>query len=628
MNLIHPAGSSLSMLLRDQASARPDAVAILAPGRPALTYAGLLTQVEQIACALRSHDVAPSARVAIVLPNGPEMATAFLGVAACAICVPLNPNGRAADYRSSLAQVRAQAVVLHQSESGPARVVAREMGLVVLEVESDARQPAGRFRIGPATGLHVGRPRTAGPPDIALILSTSGTTALPKIVPISQACLVSWAREVVRTFALSPADCCLNVMPLFHITALVGNVVATLASGGSVVCAPGLDGEAFFDWIAQYRPTWLSAVPTMHQWLIAHGALYRQKAPKHRFRFVRSSAAPLAPATFHRLEALLGAPVIESYGMTERTPIAINPMPPGLRKPGSVGLPAGVEIALLDDAGWPAPAGAAGEIALRGQGVISAYENDPDASAHALVGGWFRTGDLGRFDADGYLYITGRSKEIVNRGGEKVSPREVDDALLEHPAVAQAASFAIAHPTLGEELAAAVVLRNGALAEESALRGFLLERLAAYKVPSRIVFVDALPVSGSGKVRRSELREKFDRLLAKDFVDATTDTQRSLEAIFRDVLGCAPIGLHDSFFNLGGDSLSGARVVARVYRRHGVALDVAALFRHPSVAELARAVDAARRVGEAQADELAAEIAQLDDDEVARLLTNEGVAAR
>ena len=617
----------MSALLRDQASERPDAVAILAPGRPALTYADLWTQVEQVACALRSHEVAPSARVAIVLPNGPEMATAVLGVAASATCVPLNPTGRAADYRSSLAQVRAQAVMLHQNESGPARVVAREMGLAVLEVESDARQPAGRFRIGPATGQHGGPPHTAGPHGVALILSTSGTTALPKIVPISQACLVMWAREIVRTFALSPADRCLNVMPLFHITALVGNVVATLASGGSVVCAPGLDSEGFFDWIAQYRPTWHSAVPTMHQWLIAHGALYRQKAPEHRFRFVRSSAAPLAPATFRSLEALLGAPVIESYGMTERTPITINPMPPGVRKPGSVGRPAGVEITLLDDSGRPAPAGAAGEIAIRGASVIGGYENDPAASAHAFVGGWFRTGDLGRFDEDGYLFITGRSTEIVNRGGEKISPREVDDALLEHPAVAQAAAFATAHPTLGDELAAAVVLRDGALAEESALRGFLLERLAAYKVPSRIVFVDALPVSGTGKVRRSELRERFDKLLAKDFVVATTDRQRSLEAIFRDVLGCAPIGLHDSFFSLGGDSLSGARVMARVYQLHGVALGVATLFRHPSIAELSQAVDAARLAAGAQPDELAAQIAQLDDDEVARLLANEDVAA-
>lgn len=626
--LLEDPDCTVSMLLHEQAIRQPDAVALLAPGRLPLTYADLWSQVQHVTSVLRSHGVTPSVRVAVMLPNGPEMAAAFLGVAACVTCVPLNPGYQAAEFRVGLEDVGAGLVIVRKGERGPLRNVSQDMGLTVLEIEADATLAAGQFRMG--FGLSdVTEPRSLSQShDVALLLRTSGTTGRPKIVPISHASLLASVRCIVHHFALSSADRCLNVRTLFHVNGLLGNVLATVASGGSVVCTAGLDGDAFFDWVAQYKPTWYSAVPTMYQWVIAHGALYRQRAPDHRFRFLRSGASPLSPATLRSLEELLGAPVIETYGMTERTPIAINPLPPGLRKPGSVGLPAGVEIALLDEAGGCVPAGAAGEIAIKGPGVIERYENNPDANASAFIDGWFRTGDQGRFDEDGYLFITGRLKEIVNRGGQKISPRDIDEALLEHPAVAQVAAFGVPHPTLGEELAAAVVLRDGSTVEECGLRSFLFERLAQFKVPSTIIFVDALPLGATGKVQRADLCEKLGSLIAKDFVSPRTDTQRSLESIFREVLACGPLGLHDSFFTLGGDSLTGVRAMARINEQHGVALAVPMLFRHPTIAELAVEVDAAKALSIEWSDELAAEIAQMSDEEVTRLLERENASSQ
>ena len=459
-----------------------------------------------------------------------------------------------------------------------------------------------------------------------MILPTSGTTARPKIVPLTQSNLGASARKIAEHLALQPTDRCLNVMPLFHIHGLVGALLATVAGGGSIVCTRGFEDRTFFDWVSQFEPTWYTAVPTIHQSVVANGVLYRQRAPRHQFRFVRSSSSALPPKTFESLQSLIGAPVVEAYGMTEAShQMASNPLS-GKRKPGSVGLPVGVEIALMDDAGHLLAAGATGEIVIRGSGVTAGYENNPEANAKAFIDGWFRTGDQGRFDDEGYLYISGRLKEIVNREGEKVSPREIDEALLEHPDVAQAVAFAVPHPTLGEDLAAAVVLRPGAKADEPGLRSFLFARLADFKVPSGIVFTDAIPKAATGKVQRTSLYEKIGHLLTKAFVEPTTDTERSLASIFRGVLDCEPVGVHDNFFALGGDSLKAAQVMARIRMQHGAELPVPVLFNHPTISELAVEIDAAIVAADDWSAELAAEIEQMSDEKVARLLAEEEAA--
>ena len=619
---------TLAALLREQSIRQPDAPALLAPGRPALSFAGLSQQVAELAAALQSIGVTPSTRVAVILPNGPEMASVFLGAAACSVCAPLNPGYQAAELRFYLQDLRAQVVIVSAGERGPVIDVARELGLSVLEIATDASLPAGQFRVAlPQVARIAAPPQWPGAPDTALILHTSGTTARPKIVPLSQANLVASARNIARHLELQPNDRCLNVMPLFHIHGLVGALLASVAGGASIVCAPGFDDQAFFRWTAQFAPTWYTAVPTIHQAVVANAALYREQAPTHRFRFVRSSSAPLPPKVFERLHELTGAAVIEAYGMTEAShQMASNPLPPAARKPGSVGIPAGADVAIMDAAGQLLPRGRTGEIVIRGPGVTAGYENNPQANAESFTDGWFRTGDQGSFDADGYLIISGRLKEIVNRGGDKISPREIDEALLEHPDIAQAVAFAVPHATLGEDLAAAVVLRHGAVADEEELRSFLFERIAEFKVPSAIVFVDAIPKGATGKVQRTSLHAKLGHLLASAFVSPRTELERSLEAIFGEVLGCGTVGVHDNFFVLGGDSLKGTQVIARINARHLVALPIPVLFRHPTIAALALEVGAALADSASASNQLAAEIAALSDEEVALLLAEEDVA--
>ncbi len=628
MKPLAPYPATIASLLAHQALRQPAAIALLAPGREPLCYADLHDDVRRIGSQLRSLGVAAGARVAVALPNGPEMASACLALAANATCVPLNPASPAAEFRFCLQDTRAQWVLLRQSEAGPVRDVVRELGLAVAEIRVDPAAPAGRFEL---VGQRAREPESAAPcapHDTALLLHTSGTTARPKLVPLSQANLMASAQQIAAHLALAPADRCLNVMPLFHIHGLVGALLASLAGGASVVCTPGFDEREVFDWIARFDPSWTSVVPTMLQALLARGDAYRHSAPNHRFRFVRSASAALPAALLPRLEALLRAPVVEAYGMTEAAhQMASNPVAPQCQTAGSVGVSAGAEIVIMDKAGTHQPAGQAGEIAVRGPGVMRGYENNPAANAEAFHQGWFRTGDLGHLDAQGRLFISGRLKEVINRGGEKIAPREVDNALLEHPEVAHAVAFGLPHPSLGEDLAAAVVRRAGSALDEAALRAFLLTRLAAHKVPSQIVFVHSIPAGASGKVRRDTLCQVLGAALVRAFVAPRTARERAVEQAMREVLQGPPIGLHDNFFAIGGDSLRGARVMARINRQFGLDLPATDLFRHPSVAALVATMQAAEAARTNEETALRTEIEALSDEEVERLLAEADAAS-
>src|SRR5512139_91013 len=610
--------ADLSSLVGKQAQHCPESPAILAPGREALSYAGLRELIGDIGDRLRGLGIRPDDRVAVVLPNGPEMATAFLAVASCAACAPLNPAYQAAEFRFYLQDLKARALLLREGDDGPARSVAAELGLAVVEVRTDVARPAGCFEL---LASQRDMP-TQGEPSLgrqtALILHTSGTTSRPKIVPLAHANLAASAMNIAAFLALSGQDRCLNVMPLFHIHGLVGALLSSLAGGGGVICTPGFDANRFFDWVGEYQPSWYTAVPTIHQSVLSHGAAYRRIAPVHRFRFVRSSSAALPPRTLHEMENLFLAPVVEAYGMTEAShQMASNPLPPAPRKPGSVGVSAGAEIAIMDETGRRLGRGQRGEIAIRGAGVTAGYENNPEANAKAYTDGWFRTGDQGYLDDEGYLFITGRLKEIVNRGGEKISPREVDEALLDHPAVAQATAFAVPHATLGEDLAAAVVLRSGESLDEAELREHLFGRLTDFKVPSRIIFLDEIPKGPTGKIQRSSLHEKLGTALVSVYAEPKTEDERMLADVFKEVLGIEQAGVNDNFFALGGDSLRGAQVISRINRERGLEMPIPALFLHPTIAQLAAAM------GEAQQAHLAnliAHVEQLSDEEVMRLL--------
>jgi oxalate---CoA ligase len=490
--------------------AAADRPAIGSPGRPEMTYGALAAQIMEAGRVLNGADVGRGDAVAIVLPNGPEMAAAFLGVASFTTSAPLNPDYRADEFRFYLEDLSARAIVLLSGAASPAREVAVELGVPIIELQPDAAGPAGAFRLETAAR---GAARSGGPAqsaDVGLVLHTSGTTSRPKIVPLAHANLVASAGHIAGTLRLTPEDVCLNIMPLFHIHGLIAAVSATIAAGASVSCTPGFNALKFFGWLDEVRPTWYTAVPTMHQAILSRAPRNAESIAKARLRLIRSSSASLPPAVMLEVEKIFGCPVIESYGMTEAAhQMASNLLPPGTRKPGSVGVAAGPEIAIMDDEGHLKPSGEIGEVVIRGPNVTSGYLNNPDANAKGFAGGWFRTGDQGMLDAEGYLTITGRLKEIINRGGEKIAPLEVDNVLSDHPAVRQVLTFAMPHAKLGEEVAAAIVLAEGASATEHEIRDFASKRLADFKVPRRIVFVPEIPKGATGKLMRIGLAEKL-----------------------------------------------------------------------------------------------------------------------
>ena len=475
--------------------------AIRAPGRPALTYAGLAAQAHQVGAALRAAGIEPRHRVAVVLPNGPSLASAFACIAPWCAVAPLNPALKAAEFSFYLESLEAAAVVLAPDSPAAVREVAVSRGVPIIELtEGDA---AGAFALHGAASVAQASATPADDDAVALVLHTSGTTSRPKMVPLTQANLCASARNIAATLRLGGDDVCLNVMPLFHIHGLMAPVLASLASAAAVYCAPGFDALRFFGWLEAAQPTWYSAVPTMHQAILARAARNRERIAATRLRFIRSSSASLPPKVMSELEATFGAPVIEAYAMTEAAhQMCSNPLPPAPRKAGFVGPGAGPEVAVFNAEGTALPAGAEGEIVIRGANVMSGYVGSPEANAAAFHGDWFRTGDQGFMDADGYVKVTGRLKEIVNRGGEKIAPLEVDEALLDHPAVAQACAFAVPHPRLGEDIAAVVVVRDGEAVDAATLRAFAARGLADFKVPRQIVFAAEIPKGPTGKVQR------------------------------------------------------------------------------------------------------------------------------
>ena len=457
-----------------------------------------------VGAGLRGAGVGAEDRVAIVLDNGPTMAGAFVCMASWCATAPLNPAYKADEFDFYLGDLDARALVVGEDSTSPAIDVANARGVAVLRLRSDAAAAAGRFELADVPQS----PAAARSADaLALILHTSGTTSRPKMVPLSQGNLVASARNIVATLRLAPEDRCLNIMPLFHIHGLMAPVLASLAAGAEVVCTSGFDALRFFAWLDAVRPSWYSAVPTMHQAILARAARNEEAVRDSRLRFVRSSSASLPAQVMTELERVFDAPVVEAYAMTEAAhQMCSNPLPPAVRKPGHVGPAAGPEVAIMDDGGQALPAGAEGEIVIRGANVAGGYLNNPQANASAFHrqpdGDWFRTGDQGVMDAEGYVRVTGRLKEIINRGGEKVAPLEVDEAMMRHPAVRQVCTFAMPHAKLGEDVAAAVVLAEDATVTERELRSFVGERLADFKTPRRIVFVDEIPKGPTGKIQR------------------------------------------------------------------------------------------------------------------------------
>ncbi len=600
-------------LIREAALRDPGAPAFIAPGRAAMTYGQLDEVVAKLIGSLSSLGFPEGGRLAAALPNGPEMAVAFLAAACAGACAPLNPAYSVEEFEFYLRDLRASALLTSDGASQSAVVAAARLGLPVLTIETRPSSPAGEFAI---TG--AGRSARASAPEVhssgvALLLHTSGTTSRPKLVPLTHSNLCASAEAIQRTLALTPADCCLNMMPLFHIHALAACLLASLRAGASVICTPGFHASRFFAWLRQFSPTWYSAAPAMHQAILARARRLPREGLPARLRFVRSCSAPLPPSVMTELEDLFEAPAIEAYGMTEAAhQMASNPLPPAVRKPGSVGLPAGPEIAVMGEDGALLAPGETGEVVIRGGQVTSGYEANPEANRQAFRDGWFRTGDQGRLDPDGYLFLTGRLKELINRGGEKISPREVDEVILQHPAVRQAVAFAVPHAQLGEDVGAAIVLKEGASATAGEIREFVAARLAPFKAPCVVRFVPEIPKGPTGKVQRIGLAAKLGvevvgrppRPSAGPCVAPRDELEALLAAIWREVLSLDEVGVDDEFSSLGGTSLQLSEAMSRLRDSGTVTPPLAHLPDDPTVAQTAAAIRSWQERAGAQAARL------------------------
>jgi len=461
---------------------QPDDLAIDVPGGVRLTYRELREQVAAVADELSRLGLGRGDRIALVLPNGVEAIVLFLAAATVGTAAPLNAAYKEEEFRFYFDDIDSRALVVPPGGR--------------IRLESEARRDASRSAGGPADE------------DVALVLHTSGTTSRPKLVPLRQRNLFASARTIAETYKLAPDDIALCVMPLFHIHGLMASTMATFASGGAVVVPAKFDPMSFWPVVKEHSATWYSAVPTIHQMLLMRNRGERPPGAET-LRFIRSSSSAWSPETMRQLESRFGAPALEAYGMTEAShQMASNPLPPRERRPGSVGLGTGVRIRIMDEAGALLPTRVQGEVVIQGPSVIGGYENNAEANAKSFTDGWFRTGDQGILDAEGYLSLIGRLKEMINRGGEKIAPREIDDALLQHPAVGEAVAFGAPHPTWGEEVAAAVVLK-GEVSEQEII-AFARERLADYKVPKKLYIVDQIPRTATGKIQRRAVAEALN----------------------------------------------------------------------------------------------------------------------
>jgi acyl-CoA synthetase (AMP-forming)/AMP-acid ligase II len=479
-----------------------DHPALVIPDRVSLTYARLRELTEEAAHALASRGIGMGERVAIVYPNGPEAILLFLAASMVATACPLNPAYKEDEFRFFLEDVGAQFLIVAPGEAEAARR-AIPAGANVIEASIDG---GGRLRME-GDGNGRGSLVQSSAADVGLVLHTSGTTSRPKRVPLRNDNLAASVANIVATYELSPEDVSLCIMPLFHVHGLVASALATFASGGTVVAPERFNPLGFWPLMQGYRPTWFTASPTPHQLVLARLSANRP-AGTERLRFVRSCSSALSPAQMTLMEQRFGVPVLEAYGMTEAShQMASNPLPPDARYAGSVGRGTGVDIAIFDEAGKSMPDGAPGEVVIRGPNVMYGYENNPQANAASFVDGWFRTGDLGTLDHARYLRLIGRLKELINRGGEKIAPREIDEVLESHPAVKEAVAFGVPHPTWGEEVAAAVVLTGPATEKE--LMAYCRERLADFKVPRHLHIVESIPRTPTGKVQRRFVAEQL-----------------------------------------------------------------------------------------------------------------------
>lgn len=589
--------STVTHLLEAGAACCPAAPALRWMDGRTLSHDALRQAVAAAGERLAALGVGRTTRVMTAMPDGPLAAMVLLSLTSHAVCAPINPDLRGSEVDLLIPELKPDLLVANGVEAEAARQAAGRAHLPVLEVSLDA--DGKLIWQGPSVAEPVAA-SLAEPDDPALVLLTSGSSARPKRVPLTHRHLTLAAERMARSLALSPDDLCLNMMPMFHVGAVVDLLLAPLLAGGSVLRPETMSVPVFFEALERHRPTWFQGVPTLLHEVAAQAARRLGTVQRTSLRLVRSVSSPLPADWLAQIESALSAPVIEIYGMTETAGlITSNPLPPGVRKLGSVGIPTGLEVKV------EAAAGGRGEILVRGAGVMTGYERLEAADSGMTEDGWLRTGDEGCFDEDGYLYITGRITDQINRGGEKVSPREVDEALLSHPAILDAAAFPLPHPKLGHEVAAALVLHPGTTVEPAELTAHVSARLAHFKVPKTCYVVEALPRGPGGKLRRRLLPEQVAKLtpLVADSAEgeegAWTLREREVADWWARELNVTGVSRHSDFFDLGGDSLAAVGFTVGVEKALGIQVKPAALFDHPTVASFAAYLDEALAQGPA-----------------------------
>jgi acyl-CoA synthetase (AMP-forming)/AMP-acid ligase II/acyl carrier protein len=558
-----------------------------------MTYGTLWARAKETVHRLRELGVGRRDRVAVVLPDGPEAAATMISVAAGAVCVPLNPGFTADEWQRYFSELRVAALLTRPDIESASRRVALSLDIPVIDLPKSSDNEPGPFNVTGPMQRKISHEGFSSRADDAFILLTSGSTSRPKTVPLTHASVCLSAHNVGAVIRLTPQDRLLSVLPLFHGHGLISGIVATLATGSSVVCTPRFEAADFFRWLEEFRPTWYTAVPVIHQAVLSAAADNKQVVQRSSLRLIRSASSTLPPKVVRGLEGVFDVPVIDTFGMTEAaTQIAANPL--GRRKLGSVGRSAGAEIAIFNDEGRRLPRGKRGEIVLRGPTITRGYDNDAAATRASFHNGWFRTGDLGYLDAEGYLFVVGRIKEVINRGGQKVAPGEVEEALLSHPDVVEAAAFAIPHKRLGADVAAAVVLRSGSRLTIQKLRGFARERLADFKVPARMWIVQEIPKGGGGKIKRRELAAAFAKIQPRARAERSnhmaaprSELERQLASIWADLLGVDQIDVDDDVFALDVDSITMTKMISRLHESFGVSLSLKDIFEAPTIASLA-----------------------------------------
>jgi oxalate---CoA ligase len=570
---------TLAEVIENNATARPFDAALICPQRGILDFAGLSRAIAKIGDVLRSAGIDQRGTVAVGLPSGPEFALAILAIASHAIVVPLNPAATVEELDELFRRLRLSALVVQGDTSSPARAAAQRHDAAIIEASAGVSSIGLTLR--PARTASAREP--VGPPGCALILQTSGTTARPKLVPITHGNLIAATERIGHWYRLTNTDRCLAAAPLHYGYGVRISLLGPIMVGSSTICPDSFNPKHLFDLLAEHRPTWYVASPAYHSAVLE---LARVRTPiEHSLRFAVCGGAPVPDGIRREWEDVLGVPLLTAYGLTETGHVAANNAPPGPRKLGSVGTPWPGELRIISDDGATLPRGEIGEVVAGGPGIMPGYLDDETPR----IDGWFRTGDLGTIDDDGFLTIRGRVKDMINRGGEKIAPLEIDQAMLAHPAVKEAAAFAIAHPRLGQDVAAAVVPHNRDQFDTLDLRRYLRGRLAPVKVPRRIFAVSELPRNAAGKITRDALTTAFQHAPDGEPGRAPLSAYEILIAdIWKELLGRHDIGVDDDFFEKGGDSLLAVRMLLEVEALFDMKVPEETLFEAATIRQIVR----------------------------------------